>query len=325
MADLTRTNPQDITLTGTDVEQGFVNDDADIKAIYQHLNKLRKGYKSAVAPLSPNVGDKWEDSSTTPGVLKEWDGDEWIKAPVYDARVSALEKKVGEDPSFRNKIINGNFVVNQRNKSGTVTLAAGEYGHDGWKAGVSGCTYTFATVENVTTLTITAGSLVQVIDGLNLQSGTHILSWSGTAQGKIGAGSYSASGVTGTATGGTNLPVEFGAGTLTKVQLEGGSISTPFEVIDYSEMLKRCKWIFNKIRIYNQGRNIGSAGVIEQKTVWFPDMRALPTVFRQLVGGSNVSTVTITPLTTNSLTHLIQSTAAGDMYIDDILTLDCGL
>jgi hypothetical protein len=77
MADLTRTNPQDITLTGTDVEQGFVNDDADIKAIYQHLNKLRKGYKGAIAPLSPNVGDKWEDSSTTPSVWKEWDGDSW--------------------------------------------------------------------------------------------------------------------------------------------------------------------------------------------------------------------------------------------------------
>lgn len=130
---------------------------------------------------------------------------------------------------MRNKIINGNFSVNQRAVTGTVVLSAGAYGHDRWKAGASGCTYTFATVENVTTITITAGSLLQIIEGLNLFTGTHILSWAGTAQGKIGAGSYSASGVTGTVTGGTNLTIEFGTGTLALVQFEQGSVATPFE------------------------------------------------------------------------------------------------
>ena len=128
-----------------------------------------------------------------------------------------------------NAIINGNFGINQRGVSGTVTLAAGVYGHDRWKAGASGCTYTFATVDNVTTLTISAGSLIQVIEGLNLQSGTYTLSWTGTAQGKIGAGSYGASGITGTAVGGTNLNIEFGTGTVSLVQLEKGSTATPFE------------------------------------------------------------------------------------------------
>jgi hypothetical protein len=85
----------------------------------------------------------------------------------------------------KNVIIDGNFNVNQRGVSGTVTLAAGAYGHDRWKGGASGCTYTFATVENVTTLTISAGSLIQVVEGLNLQSGIYTLSFSGTAQGKI--------------------------------------------------------------------------------------------------------------------------------------------
>ena len=143
--------------------------------------------------------------------------------------------------SFRNKIINGNFAINQRVVSGTVTLAAGAYGHDRWKAGTSGCTYTFATVANVVTITILAGSLVQVIEGINLQSGTHTLSWKGTAQGKIGAGSYGASGVTGTATGGTNLAIEFDTGTLSNVQVEEGSVATTFEQrpITVEEML--CK------------------------------------------------------------------------------------
>lgn len=129
----------------------------------------------------------------------------------------------------KNKLRNGDFSINQRAVSGTVTLAANAYGHDGWKAGASGCTYTFATVINVTTITISAGSLIQVIEGIYLQSGTHTLSWGGTAQGKIGAGAYSASGVTGTAVGGTNLNIEFGTGTLRFVQFEWGTVATYFE------------------------------------------------------------------------------------------------
>lgn len=90
----------------------------------------------------------------------------------------------------KNAIINGNFGINQRGVSGTVSLAAGAYGHDRWKAGASGCTYTFVTSQNVTTITITAGTLQQVIEGLNLQSGTYLLSWTGTAQGRVDSGSY---------------------------------------------------------------------------------------------------------------------------------------
>ena len=141
----------------------------------------------------------------------------------------------------KNVIIDGNFNVNQRGVSGTVTLAAGAYGHDRWKGGASGCTYTFATSANVTTLTISAGSLVQVVEGLNLQSGTYTLSFSGTAQGKINGGSYSASGVTGTATGGTNMTIEFNTGTLSLVQLEKGSTATAFDVRPYGTELALCQ------------------------------------------------------------------------------------
>ena len=145
-----------------------------------------------------------------------------------------------------NAIINGNFQVNQRGVSGTVTLAAGAYGHDRWKAGASGCTYTFATVSNVTTLTITAGSLIQVIEGINLYSGTYALSWSGTSQGKIGAGSYSGSGVTGSVTGGTNLNIEFNTGTLSLVQFEPGTEVSPFERRDYGRELMMCQRYYEK-------------------------------------------------------------------------------
>jgi hypothetical protein len=177
----------------------------------------------------------------------------------------------------KNVIIDGNFNVNQRGVSGTVTLAAGAYGHDRWKGGASGCTYTFATVENVTTLTISAGSLIQVVEGLNLQSGTYTLSFSGTAQGKINGGSYSASGVTGTATGGTNMTIEFNTGTLSLVQLEKGSTATAFDYRPYGTELALCQ------RYYWQGGN-GWAGVFNGATsarfsgAYLTVMRSAPTV-----------------------------------------------
>lgn len=161
---------------------------------------------------------------------------------------------------FRNKIINGNFAINQRAVSGTVVLAAGQYGHDRWKAGAGGCTYTFATVANVTTITITAGSLIQIIEGINLQSGTHILSWQGTAQGKIGAGDYGASDITGMAVGGTNLVIEFGTGTLSNVQLEQGSVATEFEQRPIGVELQLCQRYYEIISTSDGNRTDGSLG-----------------------------------------------------------------
>lgn len=154
---------------------------------------------------------------------------------------TALGIPDGQIAGLRNRIINGNFSVNQRAVTGTVVLAAGMYGHDRFKAGASGCTYTFATTANVTTLTITAGSLVQVVEGLNLESGTFALSWVGTAQGKIGAGSYGASGITGAITGGTNTNIEFSTGTVSRVQLELGTIATVFEQRPYGMELALCQ------------------------------------------------------------------------------------
>lgn len=161
------------------------------------------------------------------GSLRDYLAEQFGTAGGAPTGVASLNG--GPLAGLRNRIINGNFAVNQRAVSGTVTLGAGGYGHDRWKAGASGCTYTFATVNNITTLTISAGSLLQVIEGVNLDTGTHVLSWSGTAQGKIGAGGFAATGVTGSVTGGVNTTVEFGTGTLSRVQLESDVTPTAFE------------------------------------------------------------------------------------------------
>jgi hypothetical protein len=148
----------------------------------------------------------------------------------------------------RNAIINGGFSINQRSYVSDTETADGDYCHDRWKAGSAGCKYTFATVENLTTITIPASdSLIQVIEGLNLTSGTYTLTWEGTAQGKIGAGDFSDSGVTGVVVGGTNLSIEFGPGTLSNVTLSFGSTPLPFEPRAHAEELGMCQryyWVW---------------------------------------------------------------------------------
>jgi hypothetical protein len=189
---------------------------------------------------------------------------------------------------FKNRIINGQLNINQRGVSGTVTLATGVYGHDRFKGGASGCTYTFATSNNVTTLTISAGSLIQVIEGLNLESGTYTLSFTGTAQGKIGAGSFSASGVTGSITGGTDTNIEFNTGTLSLPQLEKGSTATSFDYRPYTTELQLCQ------RYYQVG-SFSSAGYNttgNSSGGWAPfhtTMRAAPTITYAVVSDANTS------------------------------------
>lgn len=160
--------------------------------------------------------------------------------PVYDggeARQSNITKLTtyiasqigGGGAAVRNLITNSLFWINQRQVSGTVTLTAGQFGHDRWKAGAAGCTYTFSTTAGVTTLSISAGSLQQVIPGEELTTGNVVLSWSGTAQGRIGAGAYGATGVpTSGVTEGTNLTIEFNVGTLSKPQLQSGLTASAY-------------------------------------------------------------------------------------------------
>ena len=140
------------------------------------------------------------------------------------------------DLSARNAALNGTFVVNQRAYTSGSALAANVYAHDRWKAGAGGCTYTFTQTAPDTTITITAGTLVQAIDVGNVYATAYWLTWLGTAQARAWQGSAAGSfsdgmkiavgGVTVNAllvTGlalGTITELECGAGTLGLVQFE---------------------------------------------------------------------------------------------------------
>lgn len=164
---------------------------------------------------------------------------------------------------MRNRIINGNFRINQRSNTSGSALSAGVYGHDRWKAGAGGGTYTFSQNLVDTTITVTAGSLIQVIEDKNIEGGNYMLSWSGTATARIGingsaaSGSYVASpiAITG-ATQGQTISIEFSTGTVGTVQLEPGTKVTPFERRMHGIELSLCQRYYE----FSQACNFTSGG-----------------------------------------------------------------
>jgi hypothetical protein len=138
-----------------------------------------------------------------------------------------------------NILINSDGAVNQQTVSGSVVLAAGEYGHDRMKAGSSGCSYTFATVAGITTFTISAGSLLQIVETTG--AGDHTLSWVGTTQATLDGGASAASPITETLTGGLNVVCEWSTGTLSKFKLEPGVTASDYVKPDTEIELARCR------------------------------------------------------------------------------------
>ena len=135
----------------------------------------------------------------------------------------------GPVAGFRNLIINGNPLVNQRGYvSATATGGANEYTLDRWRVVTSGEDLTFSTTAGVCTATAPAGGVEQAIEGGSILGGTYVLNWDGTATATVN-GNAVAKGGTVTLTGGTNATVRLTGGTFTKVQLEPGSVPTPFE------------------------------------------------------------------------------------------------
>jgi hypothetical protein len=162
-----------------------------------------------------------------------------------------------------NVIINPSFRINQRGYISAATLASGVYGHDRWKAGVSGGDYTFTQAENSTTITIGSGkSLIQVVENKNVYGGSYVLSWTGTATARYGvdsatpSGSYAASPIIITGqTSGTVMSVEFTDGTLKDVQLVSGSEELSFNPRSIGEELMLC------LRYYRSILEVGGVSI----------------------------------------------------------------
>lgn len=138
-----------------------------------------------------------------------------------------------------NRIINGHFLVNQRSYASGTNLASGSYGFDRWKSGYTNTALTFTAGSQSTTVTIsTSGVIQQIVEQQFVPAGEYVLSWSGTATGRVynsgaGAPSYAASPIVVSLDGTANVVVEFtasgGTKTLGLVQLEPGNVYGPFQ------------------------------------------------------------------------------------------------
>lgn len=225
-----------------------------------------------------------------------------------------------------NRIINGNFAVNQRAYASGTALAAAAYGHDRWKAGASGCTYTFSATPPDTTVTITAGTLTQVIEAGMIEGGVYTLSWTGTAQARVyqgtPTGSYAASPVTSASlTGGTNTIVEFNAGTLVRVKFEVGSVATPFNRQSLAKSMIDCQRYFQFIPGFLSISNYNvAAGAWFQPALLPVVMRAAPTTnLSNLTSVVNASSAAIVALGASAFrTQATAGTAAQSYFYADV-------
>jgi hypothetical protein len=206
---------------------------------------------------------------------------------------------------------NGGFAINQRSYVSGTALAAGAFGHDRWKAGAGGCTYTFTQSGNpTTTITITAGTLQQVVEGVALVGGNYTLSWTGTALGRISGGAYVASPVvTSAVSAGVNTTIEFNTGTLGRVKFEAGMTVTPWVALPPQQDLANCqRYFFTGAWFVNGYAATGANAVAMQAMPG--SMRAAPAL---AIAGSpsliNCSAPTLTAYDTMHFTAMITVTA----------------
>lgn len=152
---------------------------------------------------------------------------------------------------FRNEIINGNFMINQRAYASGSNLASGSYGFDRWKSNYTNTSLTFTAAPQGQQVTIsTLGVVRQIVERANVSAGSYVLSWSGTAVGRVyndgaSAPSYATGPLSVYLDGTANVIVEFtpasGTATLGNVQLEFGSRATPFEYRPIGVELQLCQ------------------------------------------------------------------------------------
>lgn len=215
---------------------------------------------------------------------------------------------------FRNVIINGNPTINQRGYvSGTATSGANQYTLDRWRVVTSGQNISFTDSANVRTVTAPAGGCEQVVEGLSIVSGTYTLNWTGTATATVG-GTAVAKGGNVTLTGGTDATVKFSSGTFTQVQLELGSVATPFEQRPIGTELALCqRYFYQPNATYIEQSYGGGSSSNTYTQIYFPtQMRAAPTIAGGWSAGTNAVAGAISALGVIGASAQLTSSGGGD-------------
>jgi hypothetical protein len=101
-------------------------------------------------------------------------------------------------------------------------------------------------------VTAPAGGIEQVIEGANIEGGSFTLNWTGTATATIN-GTSIAKGANTTLPANTNATVRFTGGTVALVQLEAGTVATPFEQRQYGQEITICQRYYETGLAYIRG------------------------------------------------------------------------
>lgn len=255
----------------------------------------------------------------------------------YDEAVS--KNQLDTKPTgFKNLIINANGLINQRGYvSGTATTVNNEYTLDRWRVITSGEALTFSTTDNITTFTAPLNGVEQIVEDINVISGNYTLSFTGTATATISQSSdnvtYTA--VTANADGSYTIvgmlytKVNLAGGTFSLVQLEEGSVATPFEQRPYGLELSLCQRYYKEdsficVRVNDNSSFVGQS----IQSISFALMRSKPTFTFTLLSdvfgdGQNTSGLSDN-LGTDLVPHNDNLSAVGH-YTEHLVKMDAEL
>lgn len=230
-----------------------------------------------------------------------------------------------------NLLINSRGQINQRAyASGTPTGAANQYTVDRWRVVTSGQNLSWVESEGTKTFTAPAGGVEQVIEGANIITGTHVISFTGTATCEID-GVPKVSGDTVVLTGGSNATVRFLGGTFSLPQLEPGTTPTSFEGRPIGQELILCqRYFYAKEFAPGPPTELGQCTSATGGTVLiqFPTiMRALPVGTHRggdlRVSGAGGSGIVATPgnIFETLLNSQIVFTVAGGLVAGNVTTM----
>lgn len=225
----------------------------------------------------------------------------------------------------RNRIINGEGRVNQRNYvSGTATIAANQYTLDRWRVVTLGQSLTFTGTTSARTMTAPAGGAEQVIEAANIEGDTYVVNWTGTATCTVN-GVSRAKGASFTLPANTDATVRFTGGTFTDVQLELGATATPYEWLPFGDELSRCQRYYC-ITVFNVRFDAAGVSRIQESAIYWPvQMRATPVTALDTTGVVNGTAAVLTPGVFGARANLTSAAAGDSRLLAAFVTADAEL
>lgn len=220
------------------------------------------------------------------------------RTQVVGGVTAADVANVSQLPGF-NLFANPIFRVNQRAAVSAASLASGQYFIDRMKSATAANAVTW-TGDDVAgrILTIPVGGVVASIqERTNFPAGVYTLSWGGTTTGRFyksgtTAPALAASPVTVTADGLADMIAEWGAGTLSRVKIEAGSVATPLMLSTRADEERACQRYYFRFvprsvyTVFSWGASSGTTtfNVLAYLPV---EMRSTPTVTFAIIAFQN--------------------------------------